>query len=133
MFLVSWALTGTTEVKAETYFLNDQNVEAVFAQSDVAPLAAEAINLAIPGNFAEATTKMGSKNGWVAFALAFVVGNLGIHRFYLGTKTFTGIGYILTCGGIFGIVPFVDWILLLVGAIKGDISDYEDNSKFFMW
>lgn len=131
--ITGWVLAGTDSVKAETYFIDDAAVEATFNAAVMAPVAADFINHALPNIPAETTAKLSSKNGWVAFALAFIVGGLGIHRFYLGTKTFTGIGYILTCGGIFGVVPFVDWILLLVGAINNDISKYEDNSKFFMW
>jgi hypothetical protein len=41
--------------------------------------------------------------------------------------------YIFTCFGIFGIVPLVDWIVLLIGLVNDDISKYEDNDKFFMW
>ncbi|OWY19836.1 TM2 domain-containing protein [Sphingobacteriales bacterium UPWRP_1] len=78
------------------------------------------------------TKVAGDKNPVVAFILAWFLGSLGIHRFYLGTKTLTGIGYILTCGG-FGIVALVDWVMLLIGLIDDDISKYIDNPKFFMW
>ncbi len=74
----------------------------------------------------------GEKNAVVAFILAWFLGYLGIHRFYLGTKALTGVGYILTCGG-FGIVAFVDWVMLLIGLIDNDISRYVNNPKFFMW
>ncbi len=74
----------------------------------------------------------GEKNAVVAFILAWFLGYLGIHRFYLGTKALTGVGYILTCGG-FGIVAFVDWVMLLIGLVDNDISRYVNNPKFFMW
>jgi len=134
VLLAGCFLIDMSAAKAESYSIDDNAVEALLASAVENPLSIEAINAAIPSSPMDAqATVRGGKNGWVAFALAFVVGGLGIHRFYLGTKVMTGIGYILTCGGIFGIVPFVDWIVLLVGAIKNDISDYEDNSKFFMW
>jgi TM2 domain-containing membrane protein YozV len=79
-----------------------------------------------------ASAVVAEKSPIVAFLLAFFLGGLGIHRFYMGTKTMTGIGYILTCGGL-GIVSLVDWILLLVGVINDDIDKYVDNPKFFMW
>lgn len=79
------------------------------------------------------TTTVSSKDPTVAFILAFFVGFLGIHRFYMGTATLTGVGYILTLGGC-GIVALVDWVVLLIALIdKGGISKYEDNPKFFMW
>ncbi|MBK7388437.1 MAG: TM2 domain-containing protein [Bacteroidetes bacterium] len=72
------------------------------------------------------------KSPIVAFLLSTFLGLLGIHRFYMGTKTMTGVGYILTCGGL-GIVATVDWVLLLIGTINDDIDKYIDNPKFFMW
>jgi TM2 domain-containing membrane protein YozV len=66
----------------------------------------------------------------IAIALDFFLGGLG-HRFYLGTETLTGLAYIFTCGGIFGIVPLVDLIVLIID--NKDISAYINNPKFFMW
>ncbi|MES2656854.1 MAG: TM2 domain-containing protein [Bacteroidota bacterium] len=129
--LAVMVIAGTSSAKAESYVINDEAVEAVFAAAVAAPISVDYINAAptVPTEQAKVT---GGKNPWVAFALAFVVGYLGVHRFYLGTAVLTGVGYILTCGG-FGIVAFVDWIVLLVGAIEKDIDKYEDNTKFFMW
>ena len=79
------------------------------------------------------TAMVAGKDGTTAFLLSFFLGALGIHRFYMGTATLTGIGYILTLGGC-GIVATVDWIVLLIAMInKEGIDKYEDNPKFFMW
>lgn len=77
-------------------------------------------------------TLASSKEPIVAFLLAWFLGTLGIHRFYMGTATLTGVGYILTLGGC-GIVALIDWIMLLMGVIDKDISKYVNNPKFFMW
>jgi len=57
-----------------------------------------------------------SKSKWVAFVLAFVLGYLGVHRFYVG-KVGTGILYLFT-GGLFGVGALVDWITILIGNFK---------------
>ncbi len=80
-----------------------------------------------------ASIEQGDPNPWIAFILAWVVGGLGIHRVYLGGKTSLILIYVVTCFGIFGIVPLVDWIVLLIGAVKNDISAYVNNDSFFMW
>jgi TM2 domain-containing membrane protein YozV len=83
-------------------------------------------------NFGRASSYSGNdKSLALALILDFFLGDLGIHRIYLGTATWTWVGYILSCGGIFGIVPFVDFIVLIVH--NQDISQYEDNTRFFMW
>lgn len=118
------------------YVLNDQQVDALFASStditaEITMQSNDAMNLLASGNNQNATTQVGSKNALTAILLDFFLGGLGIHRMYLGTKTMTWIGYILTCGGIGGLVPLVDFIVLIVN--YNDISKFEGNPKFFMW
>ena len=131
--VVASMLAFTSSAKADAYTIDDNAVEAAFQASVSAPISMDVINAAIPSGVSNEAKVSGSSNAVVAFVLCWFLGTLGIHRFYLGTATMTGIGYILTCGGIFGIVRFIDWIVLLVGAIQGDVSKYEDNTKFFMW
>ncbi|PWD99136.1 TM2 domain-containing protein [Marinilabilia rubra] len=112
------------------YTIDDAQVENLFASATnasfnlVADVAEAAPVMAV-------ASENGGKDPLIAVLLDFFLGGFGIHRFYLGTKTMTGIGYILTCGGIFGLVPFIDLIVLAVN--WDDISAYVDNPKFFMW
>ncbi|MEN6306498.1 MAG: TM2 domain-containing protein [Anaerohalosphaeraceae bacterium] len=57
--------------------------------------------------------QVSSRNGIVCLLLAFFLGVLGIHRFYVG-KIGTGILTLITLG-IFGIWPLIDIIMLLLG------------------
>ncbi|WP_421877750.1 NINE protein [Marinoscillum sp.] len=122
-----FAVAGFSNSK---YTIDDNQVETVIEQSVQVDfnLSQEQVD-GILGT----TAIQGEPNAWVAFALAWVVGWTGVHRVYLGGKGGLILIYIITCGGIFGIVPLIDWIVLLVGAIKGDISQFVDNDKFFMW
>jgi len=56
------------------------------------------------------------KSRLVAVLLAWFVGVLGIHRFYIG-KTGTGLLMLFTLGG-FGLWAFIDFILLIAGSMR---------------
>lgn len=131
-------LFSLTSFAGGNYKLDDASVDALFEQSvDVtASMMAGAEDLSF-SSFAkpEASSNamfMSNKSPVTAMILALLLGWLGVHRFYLGTKTMTGFGYIVTCGGV-GVVAFVDFVLLLIGTINDDIDKYVDNPKFFMW
>jgi len=68
-------------------------------------------------------TQDGGKSQIVAAILAFFVGGLGIHRFYLG-YTWQGIVQLLTAGGC-GIWALIDFIRILTGDLKPKDDDYE--------
>ncbi|MBR1747860.1 MAG: TM2 domain-containing protein [Clostridia bacterium] len=67
------------------------------------------------------------KSRLVALLLCLFIGELGVHRFYLG-KIGTGILWLLT-GGIFGIGWLVDVIMIAVGSMKDKegktVSDWD--------
>ncbi len=56
-----------------------------------------------------------SRLGALLFCL--FLGLLGAHRFYVG-KIGTGILTILTFGGVFGVWPLVDFILIIIGSFR---------------
>lgn len=57
-----------------------------------------------------------AKSKATAAVLCFLLGLLGIHRFYVG-KIGTGILWLLT-GGLFGIGFIVDFIMILCGSFE---------------
>ncbi len=71
------------------------------------------------------------KNAWIAVILDLIVGGIAIHRVYLGGTPMLIVYYLITCGGIFGIVPLVDLVVLIIN--NNDISKYVGSNKFFMW
>ena len=130
LVLLFVSFIALSNMNAANYKLDNAKVDAMFETADLANMSVVAQGLMLEsGN--SATVTVGEKDPIVSAVLAFFLGGFGIHRFYLGTKPLTGIGYILTCGGIFGIVPFIDFIVLLID--NKDISKYVNNPKFFMW
>ena len=65
-----------------------------------------------------------------AAILAVPLGMLGVHRMYLGTKPHIPIIYIATIGGCFGILPFIDFVVLL---LSDDATPFINNPRVFMW
>ena len=118
---------------ATSYSIDMNSIDKMFSEAvETSMISLNAGEMsAIPATASSAVVAPKEKDAVAAILLDFFLGAFGVHRFYLGTKTMTGIGYILTCGGIFGIVPFVDLIVLIVD--NDDISPYINNPKFFMW
>ena len=75
------------------------------------------------------TTVHFHKHKLIAAALAFPLGVLGLHRIYLGSSKGMPIAYIATFGGAFGVLPFIDFVLI----ISKDVNTYANNPHLFMW
>jgi TM2 domain-containing membrane protein YozV len=71
------------------------------------------------------------KHRLVAALLAFPLGVFGLHRMYLGTSAVVPIVYIVTIGGVFGVLPFIDFVLILLS--KDINKTYVGNHHLFMW
>jgi TM2 domain-containing membrane protein YozV len=131
LFIVAFfslmALSISTVASAEKYRISDASVEALFSSSI---LVTQHLNLNPVGVLTTAAV-LKEKDALVAILLDFFLGGLAIHRVYLGGKPILIFGYLITCGGIFGIVPLIDLIVLAINF--DDISKFVGNNKFFMW
>ena len=118
----------------DAYTIDDAAIDQVFAEAAEMPVSDMTLfsvdGITMP-TAASLTTK--GVNPWGAWAICWFLGEVGIHRHYMGTSKPMWLYYTLTCGGIFGIVTVVDWVVLLIGAIQDDISQYCDNDSFIMW
>jgi len=72
------------------------------------------------------TGRQGSgKSQVVAFLLCLLIGEIGIHRFYLG-YTWQGVVQILTLGGL-GIWTLIDLIRIITGDLMPKNGDYDET------
>jgi TM2 domain-containing membrane protein YozV len=63
-------------------------------------------------------------------AFPFPFGIVGLHRIYLGTSPHVPIVYIGTFGGVLGILPFIDFCVIV---LDKDFDRYMNNNRIFMW
>jgi TM2 domain-containing membrane protein YozV len=71
------------------------------------------------------------KHRLVAALLTFPLGIFGLHRIYMHTSSGVPLVYIATFGGLFGVLPFIDFILILLS--KDIHLAYTSNPHIFMW
>ena len=74
--------------------------------------------------------RKGKKVTAALLAFPFPCGMVGLHRIYLGSAPYIPVVYIATLGGALGILPFIDFCVLL---IDREIEPYISNDKVFMW
>jgi TM2 domain-containing membrane protein YozV len=63
-------------------------------------------------------------------AFPFPFGIVGLHRIYLGTKPYVPVAYIASLGGVFGILPLIDFFAII---FDKNFDRFENNGKVFMW
>lgn len=114
---------------ASNYTVNDEAIDALI--ENCTEVSAVAFNAEMPAPAPAAAIASPSPIG--SFLLCTFVGGFGIHRHYMGTKKSMWALYTFTFGGIFGIVPTIDWVFLLIGIIDDDITPYLNNANFLMW
>lgn len=122
----------TQSFATSAYTIDDSAVEAVFDNS-VNVMNIDASNFDNSMVLENAAMLKEGKSPIVAFVLAWILGPIAIHRVYLGGTPLLVLGYIVTIFGIFGLVPFIDWIVLLVDVFRDDLGKHEGSDAFFMW
>ncbi len=114
------------------YFVDNNAVDVLFESATEIDSNVLYLN-SVMGNL-ENTKVAEANEAVIATIICYFVGGFGIHRHYLGTKDNMWLTYTLSCCGIFGVVPFIDfWVLLIDGVIRGNVGPYKNNDKFFMW
>ena len=127
LFAVIVALFAVVAVaNAANYAVDEASIDALFTEAVMEAPAAPAAVLPAVGGDPQITNV-------IALVIDMTgLGGLGIHRLILGTKPINCLWYFLTFGGIFGIIPLVDWIMILIDLLNGTAS-WLDNPAFIMW
>jgi hypothetical protein len=137
--LVALATSLGTSFASDSYKLDDSSMDAMFnAATEMAPsVLSTDITAALPDAMSTRMQISGDVDSKVL--IAWIVdwvglGLFGVHRYILGTKENMWAIYTFTACGIFGIVPFIDWWVLLIDGLILEHGDrYIDNPRFFMW
>jgi hypothetical protein len=95
---------------------NDENVNESVGASAQPPAAPPIVQMPPKPTVDQFGNAISPKSRVVAALLAWFLGFLGIHRFYVG-KVGTGVLMIVTLGGL-GIWALIDFIVILVGSFK---------------
>lgn len=127
----------TFAANAANYSIDDSAIDCAIENAlEVSPLDVMAEVGTAAQSSAAKTLKIGSNaNPVIAFVLAIipVTSWIAVHRMYMGTSALAVILNIVTGAG-FGIVYVVDWVVLLInGVAGGDISQYCNNPRWWMW
>lgn len=113
--------------------INQINTEQIVELNITAQMNVNEYSIKRPNPLFFIFKKKQTKNKKIVAALLafpFPFGMVGLHRIYLGTAPYVPIVYIGTIGGGFGILPFIDFCVLL---LDKDVTRYNENKKVFMW
>ena len=74
--------------------------------------------------------KKNRKVACAIMAFPFPFGIVGLHRIYMGTAPYVPIVYIGTLGGALGVLPMIDFIVILC---KKNPEQFFGDRRVFMW
>lgn len=126
----------STVASAAPYKIDDAAVDnAIESAVEVSPVSfLSEIPAQLPAGMPASASVSAGKSPVGAILLTFFLGGFGVHRHYMGTRPWMWAIYTFTVGGIFGVVPFVDFIVEIVAAVEDNsVARYCGNTSFFMW
>ena len=126
----------STVASAAPYRIDDAAVDnAIESAVEVSPVSfLSEVPAQLPAGMPASASVSAGKSPVGAILLTFFLGGFGVHRHYMGTRPWMWAIYTFTVGGIFGVVPFVDFIVEIVAAVEDNsVARYCGNTSFFMW
>jgi len=130
LFILSFVLFSTAKLKADTDSIYNEKIN-----TDSLCVVSAFINHNIPYSISGDTVsnqKILRKERLVSAiaAFPFPLGFMGAHRVILGTKPWIPVVYVATFGGVFGILPLIDFCVIV---FSKDLEKYKNNPHVFMW
>ena len=128
LLIVLCCWLSLTQVQGKTDSISDKAI--------VNAIGREANDLMLQGlpslhfQIGKDSTKSKSKVIAAILSFPYPFGMLGLHRIYLGANPIIPILYFVTFGGLLGIVPFIDMMVLI---LSKDTKPFYKNSKILMW
>lgn len=115
----------TFSANAANYSLDESAINEMFAEATVSTsVESQGILDGVDGQ----------TRTLIAAVLEFTgLPGIGIHRLVLGTEPINCLWYFITLGGIFYIVPTIDFIVELIDLLTGSGTTYLNNPNFIMW
>jgi len=115
----------TFSANAANYSLDESAINEMFAEATVSTsVESQGILDGVDGQ----------TRTLIAAVLEFTgLPGIGIHRLVLGTEPINCLWYFITFGGIFYIVPTIDFIVELIDLLTGSGTTYLNNPNFIMW
>lgn len=115
----------TFSANAANYSLDESAINEMFAEATVSTsVESQGILDGVDGQ----------TRTLIAAVLEFTgLAGIGIHRLVLGTEPINCLWYFITFGGIFYIVPTIDFIVELIDLLTGSGTTYLNNPNFIMW
>jgi len=126
LVLVFFLCIGKVSFAGDT-ITSTNSIDTIYLSKEVLITPQEKIS-----NDSSTTLKEKRKKKFVAAltAFPFPMGFVGAHRVMLGTKPWVPVVYVATFGGVFGLLPLIDFCVILFAK---DIEQYENNPNIFMW
>ncbi len=126
-------LSQKAKASQQIYFIDSLGVvidSCAYTETEFSETTFENVR---PNPILQLVKKQRKKNKKVMAAILafpFPFGIVGLHRIYLGTAPHVPIVYIGTFGGVLGILPFIDFCVIM---LDKDFDRYLNNNKIFMW
>ena len=129
LFFFGKVFSKTNEIKEDGVILNTYTTDCVLIYQNT--LESSDVNRPNPIlQLFKSKQKKNKKLIAAALAFPFPFGIVGLHRIYLGTAPYVPVVYVGTIGGGLGILPFIDFCILL---LDKDCDRFINNENVFMW